>query len=680
MLTTVPAIPTHSLAPTSPGDIPRPHYFELYPKETSLSKSRIASVLPSLDASRHVTRELGEAIELGAREPGKHRGTASASASGQSRGRKVDEGSNSSLGLGKGIPRMSKRRSTDKIRPLEVPSSLTSTSTPYSTPTVPLGSSTASTPATRLDQHVFSPTSSSPCNYSPICPPKRLSSLQPASAPSAAALSSASSRRQSASIVRSTTLSTTPDPVLLIENPSRLAQCSSRPVAISHTTTSGRSPIPSAAYKTNPAVPIRTDAMDEMVDTMIRKEQHSREILSTPVSSPIQLRRVAVVTPPRSSSLRSTASCSGLNARFSKSSPSAYSSPVTTCASKMSNSPHINNTGPSNPKGTVRSIDSIIQSNLSLEASRVKHHPLPSAFSPPIEPSNKSSRTAHDFLSPPNSRSRVLNRRSLDGRSSSATPLDPALTDRQTPPSPFSHPPPSPTFTPVENQSCSSSPIGPSSPARRVQPTDIIPVSPFPPCTLSRPSSACSEGPSSRGNAASDSSFSSDPNFDHALLLQSTRMNRLLVLRRAPNQGLNVSLSDVGDPHGLPLLVYLGLGGVRYLTALFDELAKSLGIRLICIDRWGLGKTNDVPAEKRGMLEWADVVSESMDLLGIGRFAVMAHSAGVPYALAMARKFPERILGTMHLLAPWVGTDLDGSQSFVSSPVRCTVLELEQDD
>lgn len=157
-------------------------------------------------------------------------------------------------------------------------------------------------------------------------------------------------------------------------------------------------------------------------------------------------------------------------------------------------------------------------------------------------------------------------------------------------------------------------------------------------------------------------------------------MNRLLVLRRAPNQGLNVSLSDVGDPHGLPLLVYLGLGGVRYLTALFDELAKSLGIRLICIDRWGLGKTNDVPAEKRGMLEWADVVSESMDLLGIGRFAVMAHSAGVPYALAMARKFPERILGTMHLLAPWVGTDLDGSQSFVSSPVRCTVLELEQDD
>jgi pimeloyl-ACP methyl ester carboxylesterase len=103
-------------------------------------------------------------------------------------------------------------------------------------------------------------------------------------------------------------------------------------------------------------------------------------------------------------------------------------------------------------------------------------------------------------------------------------------------------------------------------------------------------------------------------------------------------------------------VAYLGLGSVRYLVALYDELATSLGLRLICIDRWGLGKTGDVPDSRRGFLEWSAVVEEVLDQLEIESFSILAHSAGAPYALASSIRLDERVKGSIHLLAPWVST------------------------
>jgi pimeloyl-ACP methyl ester carboxylesterase len=109
--------------------------------------------------------------------------------------------------------------------------------------------------------------------------------------------------------------------------------------------------------------------------------------------------------------------------------------------------------------------------------------------------------------------------------------------------------------------------------------------------------------------------------------------------------------------------VYLGLGCVRYLVALYDEMAEALNLRLICIDRWGLGRTTDVPTDKRGLLEWAGVVEEVADTLGLKRYSVLAHSAGAPYALAGSLKAGERVMGSVHLLAPWVSMAVDGGTS-----------------
>lgn len=71
--------------------------------------------------------------------------------------------------------------------------------------------------------------------------------------------------------------------------------------------------------------------------------------------------------------------------------------------------------------------------------------------------------------------------------------------------------------------------------------------------------------------------------------LRSARLTTLLKLTRFPHASLDhpltVSLADMGDPNGFPLVVFLGLGCVRHIMGLYDEMADCLGLRLIAIDR-----------------------------------------------------------------------------------------------
>ncbi len=70
-----------------------------------------------------------------------------------------------------------------------------------------------------------------------------------------------------------------------------------------------------------------------------------------------------------------------------------------------------------------------------------------------------------------------------------------------------------------------------------------------------------------------------------ATYLRSTRLTTLIKLPRPHQPSLQVSFSDLGDPNGRPVVVFLGLGSVRYLMGLYDEMAEILGLRLITIDR-----------------------------------------------------------------------------------------------
>ena len=74
-----------------------------------------------------------------------------------------------------------------------------------------------------------------------------------------------------------------------------------------------------------------------------------------------------------------------------------------------------------------------------------------------------------------------------------------------------------------------------------------------------------------------------------AQYLRSARLTTLLPLTRFPHASkerpLTVSLSDLGSPTGYPVVVFLGLGCVRHIMGLYDEMAECLNIRLITIDR-----------------------------------------------------------------------------------------------
>ncbi|KAJ7900065.1 hypothetical protein B0H14DRAFT_1547782 [Mycena olivaceomarginata] len=154
-----------------------------------------------------------------------------------------------------------------------------------------------------------------------------------------------------------------------------------------------------------------------------------------------------------------------------------------------------------------------------------------------------------------------------------------------------------------------------------------------------------------------------------AQYLRSARLTTLLKCTRSPHASqdnpLTVSLSDLGSPTGFPVLVFLGLGCVRHVMGLYDDMATCLGLRLITIDRWGLGRTEARSKASKGIMQWASVVEEILDLLDISECSVMAHSAGTPYALSFANKLPERIRGNICLLAPWVGGSENGGYKWL---------------
>ncbi|KAJ6519561.1 hypothetical protein C8R45DRAFT_886183 [Mycena sanguinolenta] len=154
-----------------------------------------------------------------------------------------------------------------------------------------------------------------------------------------------------------------------------------------------------------------------------------------------------------------------------------------------------------------------------------------------------------------------------------------------------------------------------------------------------------------------------------AQYLRSARLTTLLKCTRSPHASqdnpLTVSLSDLGSPTGFPVVVFLGLGCVRHVMGLYDDMAACLGLRLITIDRWGIGRTEARSKSSKGIIQWAAVVEEVLDLLDINECSVMAHSAGTPYALSFANKVPQRIRGNICLLAPWVGGSENGGYKWL---------------
>jgi len=95
-----------------------------------------------------------------------------------------------------------------------------------------------------------------------------------------------------------------------------------------------------------------------------------------------------------------------------------------------------------------------------------------------------------------------------------------------------------------------------------------------------------------------------------------------------------LSIDDVGDPAGTPVLYLHGGGDSRLSRHPDDSIAATIGVRLLAVDRCGPA----VPG--RTLRTWAE---EVVAALPVDRFAVVGWSAGGPHALAVAAVAPERV-------------------------------------
>lgn len=134
--------------------------------------------------------------------------------------------------------------------------------------------------------------------------------------------------------------------------------------------------------------------------------------------------------------------------------------------------------------------------------------------------------------------------------------------------------------------------------------------------------------------------------------LRAQRLNQKI---RHVVSGRTISFSEVGDPKGSAVFICVGMGLTRFVTAFYDELASLLKLRLVTIERPGVGDSDGYPQNDRsGPLNWPNDVLTVCDHLGIESFSLLAHSAGAVYALATALVLPHMVKGKVHLLAPWI--------------------------
>ncbi|HEU5422916.1 MAG TPA: alpha/beta hydrolase [Nitrolancea sp.] len=105
--------------------------------------------------------------------------------------------------------------------------------------------------------------------------------------------------------------------------------------------------------------------------------------------------------------------------------------------------------------------------------------------------------------------------------------------------------------------------------------------------------------------------------------------------------GRELSFVEYGDPAGRPVLYFHGIPGSHRSPAFADEPARVRGVRIIAVDRPGIGRSTFQP--QRRFLDWPQDVAALSDTLGLERFAVAGVSGGAAYVAACAYALPERI-------------------------------------
>lgn len=150
-----------------------------------------------------------------------------------------------------------------------------------------------------------------------------------------------------------------------------------------------------------------------------------------------------------------------------------------------------------------------------------------------------------------------------------------------------------------------------------------------------------------------------------------------------------VGILEVGRAADVPIFHFHGSGSSRLEALLAAKAAENSGVRLIALDRPGIGRSE--PCDHARLLDWPDTVVDVADALELSKFAVLGISAGGPYALACAARIPHRLTacGLICTVAPpefvvrtgpaWMRTIWQAARSFPSAfSVLLRLTELER--
>ena len=111
-----------------------------------------------------------------------------------------------------------------------------------------------------------------------------------------------------------------------------------------------------------------------------------------------------------------------------------------------------------------------------------------------------------------------------------------------------------------------------------------------------------------------------------------------------------------GTPNDAVVLFCGGMFAGRWIGALLDKAALALGVRIISVDRPGMGATPMVDIKDR-VQTWLDIVPVLLDHLRIKHVALVSHSAGTVYLLntmLYLRNILHPTRPYVAMLGPWI--------------------------
>lgn len=106
--------------------------------------------------------------------------------------------------------------------------------------------------------------------------------------------------------------------------------------------------------------------------------------------------------------------------------------------------------------------------------------------------------------------------------------------------------------------------------------------------------------------------------------------------------GRTLAYAEAGPGDGRPVLVLHGaIGSPLRAAPELHDVVEALGVRYLMVSRPGFGASD--PSPGRTLTGFADDLVALIDALGLGRAGLLGVSAGGPYAIACARRAPDRL-------------------------------------